>query len=139
MFHIILDIYIPEGGFFRLTDFSFYLLNQYDWPKMTYTEYLLHRFRCVIFLFEIFFTGHTRNVCQIMVEDADGLDNIKGKVAKRTEEIIFHAECEKSVQICFKSHELLVQQELKVFGRLPVLLPLFSGGYGGGISRLQEV
>ena len=32
-----------------------------------------------------------------MVEDAAGLDYIKDKVAKRTEEIIFHAECEKSV------------------------------------------
>ena len=56
-----------------------------------------------------------------MVEDAAGLDYIKDKVAKCTEEIIFHAECEKSVQICIKSHELLEQQELKVFGRLPVL------------------
>ena len=56
-----------------------------------------------------------------MVEDAAGRDYIKGKVAKRTEEIIFHAECEKSVQIRVKSHELLLQQELKVFGRLPVL------------------
>ena len=56
-----------------------------------------------------------------MVEDAAGLDYIKDKVAKRTEEIIFHAECEKSVQIYVKSHEFLVQQELKVFGRLPVL------------------
>ena len=34
-----------------------------------------------------------------MVEDAVGLDYIKDKVAKHTEEIIFHAECEKSVQI----------------------------------------
>ena len=50
-----------------------------------------------------------------MVEDAAGLDYIKDKVAKRTEE------CEKSVQIYVKSHELLVQQELNVFGRLPVL------------------
>ena len=56
-----------------------------------------------------------------MVEDAAELDYIKDKVAKRTEEIILHAEYEKSVQICVKSHELLVQQELKVFGRLPVL------------------
>ena len=32
-----------------------------------------------------------------MVEDAAGLDYIKDKVAKRTEEIIFHAECEKSL------------------------------------------
>ena len=36
-----------------------------------------------------------------MVEDAAGLDYIKDKVAKRTEEIIFHAECEKSVQIAW--------------------------------------
>ena len=56
-----------------------------------------------------------------MVEDAAGLDCIKDKVAKRAEGIIFHAEWEKSVQICVKSHELLAQQELKVFGRLPVL------------------
>ena len=34
-----------------------------------------------------------------MVKDAAGLDYINGKVARRTEEIIFHAECEKSVQI----------------------------------------
>ena len=32
-----------------------------------------------------------------MVEDAAGLD--KDKVAERTEDIIFHAECEKSVRI----------------------------------------
>ena len=59
--------------------------------------------------------------CQMMIEDAAGLDYIKNKVAKRAEEIIFHAEWEKSVQICVKSRELLVQQELKIFGRLPVL------------------
>ena len=29
-----------------------------------------------------------------MVEDVAGLDYIKDKVAKRTEEIVFHAECE---------------------------------------------
>ena len=40
-----------------------------------------------------------------MVEDAAVLD-YKDKVAKRAEEIIFHAEWEKSV---LKSHELLVQ------------------------------
>ena len=34
-----------------------------------------------------------------MVEAAAELDYIKDKVAKRTEESIFHAECEKSVQI----------------------------------------
>ena len=34
-----------------------------------------------------------------MVEVAAGLDYIKDNVVKRTEEIIFHAECEKSVQI----------------------------------------
>ena len=33
--HYIRYIYIPEGGFFRSTDFSFYLFNQFDWPKMT--------------------------------------------------------------------------------------------------------
>ena len=38
---------------------------------------------------------------------------VKDNVAKRTEEIIFHVECEKSVQIRVKSHELLEQQELK--------------------------
>ena len=48
-----------------------------------------------------------------MVENAAGLDKDK--------DIIFHTECEKSFQICVKSHELFVQQELKVFGRLPVL------------------
>ena len=37
----------------------------------------------------------------MLVEDAAGLDYIKGKVAKRTEEIILHAECEKSVQIAW--------------------------------------
>ena len=58
---------------------------------------------------------HTKCLCQIMVEDAAGLDYIKDKVAKRTVEIIFHAECGKIVQICVKSHELLVQQELKVW------------------------
>ena len=50
-----------------------------------------------------------------MVENVAGLDYIKDKVAKRTEEIIFHAECEKSIQIA-----LLVQQELKVFARCTV-------------------
>ena len=44
-----------------------------------------------------------------MVEDAARLDYIKDQIAKRTEEIICYAECEKSVQICVKSHELLVQ------------------------------
>ena len=48
----------------------------------------------MIFLFEIIFIEHTRNV-YVMVEDAAGLDYID-KVAKSTEEIIFH---EKSVQI----------------------------------------
>ena len=52
-----------------------------------------------------------------MGEDAARLD----KIARRTEEIICHAECEKSVQICVRSHELVVRQELKAFGRLPVL------------------
>ena len=40
-----------------------------------------------------------------MVEVDAGLDYIKDKVAKRTEEMIFHAECEN-----VRSHELLVQQ-----------------------------
>ena len=31
--------YKPEGGFFRSIDFSFYLFNQFDWPKMTFTEF----------------------------------------------------------------------------------------------------
>ena len=62
-----------------------------------------------------------------MVEHAAGLDYIKDKVANRTDEIIFHAECEKSVQICVKSHVLLVQQELKVGGRLPVLFCFIQG------------
>ena len=44
-----------------------------------------------------------------MVEDAARLDYIKDKIAKRTEEI------------CVRSHELVVKQELKAFGRLPVL------------------
>ena len=43
---------------------------------------------------------------QIVSGDTAGLDYIKDKVAKRAEEIIFHAEWEKSV---LKSHELLVQ------------------------------
>ena len=34
-----------------------------------------------------------------MVEDDAGLDYIKNKVAKRAEEIIFHAEWEKSVSV----------------------------------------
>ena len=50
-----------------------------------------------------------------MVEDAAWRDYIKDKVAKRTEEIIWNVECEKSVQICVKSHELLVQQELSLW------------------------
>ena len=53
-----------------------------------------------------------------MVKDAARLDYIKDKIAKRTEEIIY-AEREKSVQICVRSHELVVKQELKAFGRLP--------------------
>ena len=56
-----------------------------------------------------------------MVEDAARLDYVKDKIAKRTEEIICCAECEKSVQICVRSHKLVVKQELKAFGRLPVL------------------
>ena len=44
-----------------------------------------------------------------MVEYAAGLDYIKDK------EIIFHAECEKSVQIRVKLHKHLVQQELEVW------------------------
>ena len=45
-----------------------------------------------------------------MVEDAAWLDYIKDKVAKRAEEIIFHAEWEKSVlKSRVNSHELLVQ------------------------------
>ena len=56
--------------------------------------------------------GLRNKIREILVEDAGGLDNIKDKVAKRTEEIIFHAEREKSVQICVKSHELLAQQEV---------------------------
>ena len=42
--------YIPEGGYvphflpkgrilFMSTDSSFYLFNQFDWPKLTYTEF----------------------------------------------------------------------------------------------------
>ena len=58
---------------------------------MTYTE----------FFFAKFSSSH-----EIMVEDADWLDYIKDKVAKRAEGIIFHAEWEKSV---LKSHQLLVQ------------------------------
>ena len=55
-----------------------------------------------------------------MVEDAARLDYVKDKIAKRTEEIIIYAECKKSVQICVRSHELVVKQELKVFGRYTV-------------------
>ena len=55
-----------------------------------------------------------------MAEDVARLDYIKDKVAKRTEEIIY-AECENSVQICVRSHKLVVRQELKAFVRLPVL------------------
>ena len=45
-----------------------------------------------------------------MVEDAAWLDYIKDMVAKRAEEIIFHAEWEKSVlKSRVNSHELLVQ------------------------------
>ena len=57
----------------------------------------------------------------LMVEDAAKLDYIKDKIAKRTEEIICYAECEKSVQICVRSHKLVVKQKLKAFGRLLVL------------------
>ena len=57
----------------------------------------------------------------LMVEDDARLDYIKDKIAKHTKEIICYAECEKSVQICVRSHELMVKQELKAFGRLPVL------------------
>ena len=39
-----------------------------------------------------------------MVEDAARLGYIKDKSTKRTEEIICHAECEKSAQICVGSH-----------------------------------
>ena len=56
-----------------------------------------------------------------MAEDAVRLDYNKNKIAKGTEEIICYAECEKSVQICVRSHELVVKQELKAFGRLPAL------------------
>ena len=51
-----------------------------------------------------------------MVEDASRLDYIKDAIAKRTEEIICYAECEKSVQICVRSHKLMVKQELKAIG-----------------------
>ena len=50
-----------------------------------------------------------------MVEDTAGIDYIKHKVAKHTEEIIFRAECEKSVQIRVKSHELLAHQSLDAY------------------------
>ena len=71
------------------TDFSFYLVNQFDWPKYfldrTHTKCLSNKIReILVYLF---------------VEKAAVLDYIKDKVAKRTEEIIFHAECEKNVQI----------------------------------------
>ena len=61
---------------------------------------------------QIFFSDHKP---VFMVEDAARLDFIKDKVAKRTEEIISHAECEKSVQICVRSHELLVHQSLDAY------------------------
>ena len=60
---------------FRSTDSSFYLLNQFDLPKMTYTTFTAW------FFFSKFSSSH-----EIMVEDAAGLDYIKGKVAKRAEE-----------------------------------------------------
>ena len=44
-----------------------------------------------------------------MAEDAARLDYIKDKNVRRTEEIICYAECEKSVQICVRSHELVVK------------------------------
>ena len=44
-----------------------------------------------------------------MVEDAARLGYIKDKIAKRTEEIICYTECKKSVQICARSHELVVK------------------------------
>ena len=52
-----------------------------------------------------------------MLENAVGLDCIIDKIAKRTEQIFFRMNARRA----FKSHELLVQQKLKVFGRLPVL------------------
>ena len=63
-----------------------------------------------IFLFEIIVIGHIE-------EEVAGLDYIKDKVAKRTGELCFML----NVRRAYTSHELLVQQELKVFGRLPVL------------------
>ena len=59
-----------------------------------------------------------------MVEDAARLDYIKDKIAKRTEEMICYAECEKSIQICVRSHKLVAKQELKAFGRVFCSLPL---------------
>ena len=44
-----------------------------------------------------------------MVEDAARLYNIEDKIAKRTEEIICYAECEKSVQICVSAHFCLLE------------------------------
>ena len=58
---------------------------------MTYTEFTFIA-STAGFLFPKFSSSH-----EIMVEDASGLDYIKDKVAKREEEIIFHAEWEKSV------------------------------------------
>ena len=65
-----------------------------------YTEFTFIAFTAWFF-FSKFSSSH-----EIMVEDAAGLDYIKDKVAKRAEEIIFHAEWEKRV---LKSDELLVQ------------------------------
>ena len=77
---------ILERGFFRSTDFSFYIFNEFDLPKMTKYK------------FTLFSTSMSNKIREVlvnlfMVEDAAGLNYIKDKVAKRTEEIIFHAEC----------------------------------------------
>ena len=56
---------------FRSSDSSFYLLNQIDWPKMTYTEFTFIAFR-VWFFFSKFSSSH-----EIMVEDAAGLYYIR--------------------------------------------------------------
>ena len=94
MFCIILDI-IPEGGFIFHFIYLINLIGQ-KWriqnlpisPRDFSFWNFPHR-------------THKKCLCQIMVEDAGGLDYIKDKVTKRAEEIIIHAECETSVQIAW--------------------------------------
>ena len=134
MWSALYSIYIPEEG--RGLHYIIYI---YTWMGMwsalfryiymkrdavriildiyTWSGIFLHRVHRMIFLFEIFFIAHTKCLCQIMFEDTAGLDyktrllNVQRKLFPVL-----------NVRRAFKSHELLVKQELKVFfGRLPVL------------------